>query len=148
LLLGGKGRHRLRRRRAATMSCRKDRAPRRCLDCSRREAAPASWRQGKTSSLAAPSRDNVTVLVYKILRPAEWAGFEAAGRFDGSPDDHASGFVHFSSRAQVGATAQRFFADEPELVLLAVDADALGDRLRWEPSPHSGDPFPHLYDIL
>ena len=88
------------------------------------------------------------VLIYKILRPAEWAEFEAAGRFDGSAADHADGFVHFSSRAQVGATASRFFADEPELVVLAVDADAVGDRLRWEPSPHSGEPFPHLYDSL
>lgn len=88
------------------------------------------------------------MLIYKILRPAEWARFEAAGWLDGSPDDHAAGFIHLSSRQQVAATARRFFADEPELVVLAVDADAVDAGLCWEPSPHSGDPFPHLYAAL
>jgi uncharacterized protein (DUF952 family) len=84
------------------------------------------------------------VLIYKILLPAEWAEFEAAGRFDGSPLDRESGFVHFSARAQVGMVARALFAEEPMLVVAAVDADAVGEALRWEPTP-DGELFPHVY---
>jgi uncharacterized protein (DUF952 family) len=87
------------------------------------------------------------VLIYKILLPAEWERFEAAGRFDGSPFDHSSGFVHLSSRDQVGATARRVFAAEPALVVVALDAGAFGDALRWEPSS-GGELFPHVYGSL
>lgn len=83
------------------------------------------------------------MLIYKILLPAEWAAFEAAGRFDGSPFDRESGFVHCSSREQVGATALRFFPDEPALVVAAIDADVLGASVRWEES--ADGVFPHVY---
>lgn len=84
------------------------------------------------------------MLIYKILLPAEWAAFEAAGRFDGSPFDHESGFVHCSSREQVAPTAMRVFPDEPALVVAAIDADALGESVRWEESADGGL-FPHVY---
>ncbi|GHJ10999.1 hypothetical protein TPA0907_53660 [Micromonospora humidisoli] len=87
------------------------------------------------------------MLIYKILLPAEWAEFEAAGRFDGSPLDHRSGFIHCSSREQVGATALRFFAQEPALVVAALDARLLGAAVRWEGVP-DGEPFPHVYSAL
>jgi len=88
-----------------------------------------------------------TVLIYKILLPAEWAAFEAADRFDGSPFDHSSGYIHCSSREQVGATAARFFADEPALIIVALDAERLGSHLRWEQAPEGGS-FPHVYAPL
>jgi uncharacterized protein (DUF952 family) len=87
------------------------------------------------------------VLVFKILLPDEWAGFESSGRFDGSAFDRQSGFIHCSSRQQVGSTAQRFFADEPDLVVLTVDPQLLGDTLRWEPASN-GELFPHVYGAL
>ena len=86
------------------------------------------------------------MLIYKILRPSEWAEFDASGSFGGSPDDKRDGFVHFSSRAQVAATGRRIFGDEPELVIVAVDADALGDTLRWEVS--GSGTFPHVYAAI
>lgn len=89
----------------------------------------------------------IGVLIYKILLPAEWAAFEAAGRFDGSPIDLRDGFVHLSSRDQVAGTALRYFGAAPELVVLAVDAQMLGAWLRWEVSAHGG-PYPHLYAPL
>jgi uncharacterized protein (DUF952 family) len=85
------------------------------------------------------------VLIYKILLPAEWAAFEASGAsgvFVGSPLDRRDGFVHLSTREQVAGTVERHFAGEPELVVLAVEADPLREWLRWEGS------FPHLYAPL
>jgi len=87
------------------------------------------------------------VLVYKILLPAEWAEFESAGRFDGSPLDRRDGFIHCSSRDQVSGTALRHFGAEPDLVVVAVDVMTLGEWLRWETSGNGG-PFPHLYAPL
>jgi uncharacterized protein (DUF952 family) len=87
------------------------------------------------------------MVIYKILLPHEWAEFEAAGRFDGSSFDRSSGFIHFSSREQVGGTARRVFADEPALVVVAVDAGAVGESLRWEAAADGGT-FPHVYAPL
>ncbi|MEV6930074.1 DUF952 domain-containing protein [Dactylosporangium sp. NPDC051485] len=80
--------------------------------------------------------------IYKILLPAEWDAFEAAGVFDGSPLDLADGYVHLSTAEQVSRTATRFFAGAGELVVVAVDESGFGGALRWE------DGFPHLYAPL
>ena len=87
------------------------------------------------------------MLIYKILLPAEWAEFETTGHFDGSPFDHSSGFIHCSSRDQVGDTAVRVFGQEPALVVVAIDAQALAGHVRWEEAPHGGL-FPHVYARL
>src|SRR5204863_2884030 len=76
-----------------------------------------------------------------------WADFQATGEFSGTPFDIESGFIHCSSRQQVGATAVRVFADKGELVVLAVDADALDGTVRWE-TASDGDEFPHVYGVL
>ena len=85
--------------------------------------------------------------VYKLLPVAEWEPARAVGEFRGSPVDEADGYIHFSTGAQVLETAVRYFADARDLAMLTVDADRLGDALRWEPS-RGGDLFPHLYGPL
>lgn len=85
--------------------------------------------------------------IYKILAAAEWAAAQAAGRFEGSAVDRADGYIHFSTAAQAGETARRHFAGQAGLVVLEVEADDLGEALRWEPS-RGGDLFPHLYGAL
>lgn len=87
------------------------------------------------------------MLIYKVLRAEERAEFEAAGETRGAPVDLADGYIHFSTAAQVAATLGRHFAGARGLWLLAVDADAAGAALRWEPS-RGGALFPHLYRPL
>jgi uncharacterized protein (DUF952 family) len=86
-------------------------------------------------------------VIYKLLTTAQWRAAEAAGEFRGSEVDLADGFVHFSAGEQVVETARRYFTGVPDLTLLAVDPDPLGDALRWEPS-RGGALFPHLYAPL
>jgi uncharacterized protein (DUF952 family) len=86
-------------------------------------------------------------LVYHMCREAEWRAAETAGRYDGSSQDAADGFIHFSTAAQVAASAAKHRAGQAGLVLLAVDPEALGADLRWEPS-RGGALFPHLYGKL
>ena len=86
-------------------------------------------------------------IIYKICPRALWSAAEAVGVFAGAPVDIADGYIHFSTAAQAQATAARHFAGQHELLLIAVEAAALGTALCWEPS-RGGDMFPHLYAPL
>ena len=81
--------------------------------------------------------------VYKICTRADWLAAEAVGAFDGSGDDLRDGFIHLSTGEQVEGTIARHFADVDELMILAVEADRLGNSLIWEKS-RGGGMFPHL----
>lgn len=87
------------------------------------------------------------MLIYKVLRPSEWADLQANGHTAGAPIDLADGFVHFSNGEQLATTLALHFTETPDLILLACDADALGDALKWDPS-RGGALFPHLYRDL
>jgi uncharacterized protein (DUF952 family) len=86
-------------------------------------------------------------LIFKICPAALWRDAEAKGVFEGAPVDHADGFIHLSTAAQAPETAARHFSGAADLVLVAVDEDALGNELRFEVS-RGGDLFPHLYAPL
>ncbi len=85
--------------------------------------------------------------VYKILPRAEWIGAQDAERFEGSAIDLRDGYIHLSSAEQAAETARLHFAGQDGLVLLKLSAEALADRLKWEPS-RGGQQFPHLYGPL
>jgi len=86
-------------------------------------------------------------LIYKILPATEWAAAEAAGVFTGSAVDLADGYIHFSDASQARETAVKWFVGQTGLVLVAFEAEALGSRLKWEPS-RGGALFPHLHAPL
>jgi len=85
--------------------------------------------------------------IYKICSAPAWREAERQGVFRGSADDARDGFIHFSSASQVAETARRHFFGHQDLLLIEVDADALGERLRWERS-RNDELFPHLYGEL
>jgi uncharacterized protein (DUF952 family) len=87
------------------------------------------------------------MMIYKICPAALWREAERDGVFRGAPVDQADGYIHFSTAEQVQETATKHFAGQTDLLLIAVDADSLGDALRWEPS-RGGQLFPHLYGEL
>ena len=87
-------------------------------------------------------------MIYKILRPHEWAEAVETRAYRGAPVDIEDGFVHFSTAEQVAETALRHFGDTDKIHLLGFDAEAFdGDSLKWEKS-RGGDMFPHLYAPL
>ncbi len=85
--------------------------------------------------------------IYKIFRADEWAAFQADKETRGAPSDLSDGYIHFSTAEQAPETAAKHFADAEGLVLLAFDADAMGETLKWEPS-RGGALFPHLYRAM
>ena len=87
------------------------------------------------------------VLIFKIVSANDWRVAEAAGLFEGVGIDRADGYIHFSTAEQVAETAATHFSGRHDLTLVAVDAEALGEDLRWEPSRGRAI-FPHLYGKL
>jgi uncharacterized protein (DUF952 family) len=83
-------------------------------------------------------------VIYKIVPEALWRDAEAKGVFSGAPVDIADGYIHFSTASQALETAQKHFAGQTDLLLVAVETETFGDALRFEPS-RGGDLFPHLY---
>ena len=95
---------------------------------------------------AAHAQRSVTT-IYKICERASWQFAEQTGTYRGSQADARDGFIHFSTAAQLAGTMTKHFAGHRGLLLVAVDADALGAALKWEPS-RDGELFPHLYAAL
>ena len=90
--------------------------------------------------------DGIIELIFKVVPRREWEA--GSGDYQGSAHDWADGFLHFSTAAQLPETLRRYYADQHELILVAVNPAALGAALKWEYSPSRGEDFPHLYAPL
>lgn len=89
----------------------------------------------------------MTSIIYHMCRAEEWLAAQATGFYAGSSQDAADGFIHFSTAGQIVDSAARHRAGQDGLLLLAVEAEALGAALKWEQS-RGGALFPHLYGPL
>jgi uncharacterized protein (DUF952 family) len=88
------------------------------------------------------------VLIYKIACFDDWTEALESGSYLGSAKDKEDGFVHFSTGEQLVETLRLHYPQtEDMLAISSVDAEALGDALKWEPS-RGGALFPHLYGPL
>ncbi|MFC7477167.1 DUF952 domain-containing protein [Dankookia sp. GCM10030260] len=87
-------------------------------------------------------------MIYTMVRAADWHEAERIGEYRGSADDRRDGFLHFSAAGQLRASAAKHRAGETDLLLVAVEAAALGEALRWEPAGSRPGRFPHLYGAL
>jgi uncharacterized protein (DUF952 family) len=111
---------------------------------------PLKWagRADTVACIEVKSRSQALLhAIYKICPASAWREAERQGVFRGSPDDIRDGFIHFSTASQVAETARKHFSGQTGLLLIAVDADALGNALRWERS-RNDEFFPHLYGAL
>ena len=85
--------------------------------------------------------------IYHVCRKSEWEATTRAGRYAGSTQDRADGFIHFSDAAQVAASVAKHRPGQEGLVIVEVDAGAVGAGLKWEVS-RGGALFPHVYGGL
>ena len=87
-------------------------------------------------------------VVYKICSLQSWLSARSSGALAASRDDQRDGYIHLSAAHQVRGSLTRHFAGQPDLVLLALNVDALpAGALVWETS-RDGQLFPHLYGVL
>ena len=86
-------------------------------------------------------------LIFKVVSAQEWSVATERGEFLGAAIDLTDGYIHFSTAEQLRETVEKHFSGQTDLLLVSVDADSLGDQLKWEPS-RGGALFPHLYGPL
>tara|TARA_Y100001960_G_C14769309_1_gene878909 strand:- start:3205 stop:3561 length:357 start_codon:yes stop_codon:yes gene_type:complete len=86
-------------------------------------------------------------LIFHMCREEEWLMAQKSGRYSGSSQDVADGFLHFSTSAQIRESASKHRAEQTDIVLLTVTPSLLGNALKWEPA-REGKLFPHLYGDL
>ncbi|MCG8441072.1 MAG: DUF952 domain-containing protein [Caulobacterales bacterium] len=86
-------------------------------------------------------------LVYRICSQEEWRAAREAGEVAPNADDRRDGFIHLSARDQLAETVRRHYGGRDDLLVLEIDAAALGDTLKWEPS-RGGALFPHVHGPL
>ena len=89
----------------------------------------------------------MTCMIYHMCPAETWAEAVAAGHYHGTADDRRDGFIHFSTAETIAESARRHRTGQIGLLLIAVDAERLGERVRWEAS-RGGALFPHLYGPL
>lgn len=84
---------------------------------------------------------------YKVLTAEQIDRLETDGTFADAPVDLADGFIHLSTSHQLDETVAKHFTGLDNLHLAAVDLEALGAAVKWEPS-RGGALFPHIYAPL
>ncbi len=85
--------------------------------------------------------------IYKIVTKALWARAQGKDQVPGMPIDEADGYLHFSTRDQLGETLRLYFSGQNDLEILVVRTSELKANLKWEVS-RGGALFPHLYAPL
>lgn len=104
--------------------------------------------------------DTVSGTIFHICTRTALAAARQSGSYR-APSLDSEGFIHFSQAHQVRPVFEAFYAGQPDLVLLVVDAGLLAVPLRYEPppTPSGADTaaaaaiaqdqlFPHLYGPL
>jgi uncharacterized protein (DUF952 family) len=85
--------------------------------------------------------------IFHIVSVDAWNMAVAEGSY--RPESlRTEGFIHFSYAGQVAATANRYYRELNRLQVLEADPTLLAADLRNEPSPVSGELFPHFYGPL
>jgi uncharacterized protein (DUF952 family) len=86
-------------------------------------------------------------IIYKITTINEWSAAVAKGIFKGSALDLKDGYIHFSTVEQARETARLHFANQTDLLLVAIPESAVSTHLKWEAS-RGGKLFPHVHATL
>jgi len=90
--------------------------------------------------------------IYHMALPDDWAAAFQTGEYTMSTRGRSladEGFIHASTYEQIEGTANRFYADVDQLVLLTIDTSRVSADIRWEPpAPGIDELFPHIYGPL
>ena len=90
--------------------------------------------------------------IFHLAVPDDWATAFTTGEYRMSTRGvtlEQEGFIHCSTRAQMQDTANRFYGDLDQLVVLTVDPQLVPSPVRWEPpAPGVDTLFPHIYGPL
>lgn len=86
-------------------------------------------------------------IIYHITTAETWAEGLAQQSYT-SHSLTSEGFIHCSTPGQIVATANRYYAGEHGLLLLAIDTDRVKVAVRYENLIGGSELFPHIYGPL
>jgi glutathione S-transferase len=90
--------------------------------------------------------------IFHLALPDDWAAAFGAGEYAMSTRGvtlEQEGFIHCSTREQMQDTANRFYGDLDQLVVLTIDPLLVPSPIVLEPpSPGTDVLFPHIYGPL
>ena len=99
-----------------------------------------------------PATPDLDQTIFHMAMPDDWATAFLTGEYTMSTRGRTldeEGFIHASTRNQIEATANRFYADVDQLVLLSIDPRKVPHEIKWEPpAPGVDELFPHIYGPL
>jgi uncharacterized protein (DUF952 family) len=84
--------------------------------------------------------------IFHITQREQWEQAKLTGIYRGDTLD-SEGFIHCSTLKQIVQTANRFFANQKELLILCIDSDKIQSEIRYEPAKNQ-ELFPHIYGAL
>ena len=86
-------------------------------------------------------------MIYHLTTLPEWQQAHKEGFY--VPSGFATdGFIHCSDHYQIKSTANRYYRETPQLIVLEIDPDLTGAKLVYENLEGGEMPYPHLYGTL
>jgi uncharacterized protein (DUF952 family) len=82
-------------------------------------------------------------VVYHIADPNQWEQAQVS-LFYTHPSLHSEGYIHCSTKEQLEETANHYFADSDEVLVLFIDTSRLEVDLLYETATRGGE-YPHIY---
>jgi len=92
-----------------------------------------------------PNYDETPQYVYRLVEERDWNKAIERKEYLGNDTDRKSGFIHLSTADQVHRTAELFFRDVSNLMLVEYVTEAIANDLAWETVESRDDIFPHYY---
>lgn len=91
-------------------------------------------------------------IILHITQRSSWETSASRGYYKPASLD-VDGFIHCSTIEQTAETANRFFADQKDLVILCIDTNKIETKVKYEESACANDQredslFPHIYGPL
>jgi uncharacterized protein (DUF952 family) len=84
--------------------------------------------------------------ILHITQSDRWTKAKNLGAYRSDTLD-TEGFIHCSTLAQVIGSANRFFKQQTDLVILVIDIDRVSSEIRYE-GADANNLFPHIYGNL
>ena len=85
---------------------------------------------------------NIQTLIYHIADGNQWEQAQSSLYYV-HPSLHTDGFIHCSKRDQMVETANLYFGEEDQILVLFIDPSKLEPELVYEEGPRGE--FPHIY---
>lgn len=86
-------------------------------------------------------------MIYHVTSNTDWQKALQQGFYE-HPSLTADGFIHTSKEEQVKGVLERYYQNQPDLLLLHIDETKLTAALKYELAPSVNEEFPHIYGAL